>query len=614
MTNFAASSTAPAAGSIARACTLPEIFRARVALSPGAAAYRQHDSVAGSWNDWTWRQVAGEVDRWCRALASERLPTGSRVATLMASGVDYVCVDQAVLALGFASVPMHATDNPGNLAYILQDSGASVLVIDDLGYWARLAPEVAALSSLKRIVLLSRQEPAGEPPIETDARAVPASAWLDGAAPQQDAPPTLSPDMLSAIVYTSGTTGRPKGVMLTHGNVVSNVLAVMQCVEAAENDVYLSFLPLSHTFERTTGYYLAIASGSTVAYARSIALLPEDLRTIRPTVLISVPRIYERAYLSINETLAKGSAVGRALFGLAEHFGWQRFLATQADPPHRPSLVARLAWPMLDRLVAARIRAQFGGRLRLAVAGGAPMPPAVSHCFLAMGVNVVQGYGMTETAPVVSVNRPERNDPATVGEVIAGVEVRIGDNDELLVRGPNVMLGYWQRPEETRRVLEPDGWLHSGDQATIRGGRVIIKGRIKDIIVTSTGEKISPGDLEQAIAADPLFEQVMVIGEQRPFIAALAVLNRAAVEAAAKELGLSGQISDLLASERLQALALDHIKRAVADLPSYATPRKIWLTAEPWTVGAGLMTPTLKLKRHALETVFANEIARIYAK
>ena len=607
-------SPAPIPGSIASARTLPELFQARVVLSPERVAYRQYRAESGQWADRTWRSIGDDVDRWRKALAGERLPVGARVATLMASSADYVCVDQAVLSLGLASVPMHATDNPGNLAYILKDSGASLLVIDDPGYWARLAPEVAGHPDLKRIVVVSNGGSAGDPAVAADARVVSAPAWLGAAEATAVAATVVAPEALAAIVYTSGTTGRPKGVMLSHRNIVSNVLAVLQLVASTDGDVFLSFLPLSHTLERTAGYYLPIASGSTVAFARSVALLSQDLQTIRPTVLISVPRIYERAYLAIQQTLAHGSAFSRALYSLTERLGWQRFQATQTNGPGRPSMVNRLAWPLLDVLVAAKIRAQLGGRLRLAVVGGAPMPEAVSRCFLAMGIDVVQGYGMTETSPIVSVNRPERNDPSTVGEAIDGVEVRIGANDELLVSGPNVMLGYWQRPEETRRIVEPDGWLHSGDQATLRDGHIVIKGRIKDIIVTSTGEKISPEDLEKAIAGDPLFEQVMVVGEQRPFIVALAVLNRAAVEAAARTLGVPGAMTDILASDQMRGFALARIKHTVADLPSYATPRKVWLTVEPWTVGAGLMTPTLKLKRRAIEGAFADEIARLYAK
>jgi long-chain acyl-CoA synthetase len=530
----------------------------------------------------------------------------------MANSVGYVCVDQAALSLGLAIVPLHVTDNPGNLAYILGDSEASALIIDNPAYWARLAPEVRDLASLKRVVVVSDDD--GDGAIAADPRAMRASRWLAAAEAREAPDATVAPETLAAIVYTSGTTGRPKGVMLSHGNVVSDVLAVLQCVAAAPDDVYLSFLPLSHTFERTAGYYLPVASGSTVAFGRSVALLGEDMRAVRPTILISAPRIYERAYLRIQEALAKQGALAQSLSRLTERVGCRRFLASQAGAPPRLPLLERLAWAALDKLVAAKIRAQFGGRLRIAVAGGAPMPLAISRYFLAMGVAVLQGYGMTESSPVVSVNRIERNDPASVGEAIPGVEVRIGDNDELLVRGPNVMLGYWRRPEDTSRAREPDGWLHTGDQARLQDGRLFIKGRIKDIIVTSTGEKVSPADLEQAIGGDPLFEQVLVIGEQRPFLAALAVLDRAALAQEAKALGLAGAPEDIVNSEPIRALALTRIRRAVAHFPDYATPRKVWLTLEPWTIAAALMTPTLKLKRQAIEGAFAKEIAGLYAK
>ncbi len=605
-----ANASAPAGAAIANARTLPEMFRARVALTPDAVAYRQHDSRSGAWIDWTWRQVGEEVERWRAALVGEALPAAGRVATLMTNSVAYVYVDQAALSLGLAIVPLHVTDNPGNLAYILGNSGASALIIDNPAYWARLAPEVRDLAGLKRVVVVSGHDDE----ILADARAVRASRWLAAAEAREAPDAIVEAATLAAIVYTSGTTGRPKGVMLSHGNVVSNVLAVLQRITAAPDDVYLSFLPLSHTFERTAGYYLPIASGSTVAFGRSAALLGEDMRAVRPTILISVPRIYERAYLRIQGTLTRQGALARALGRLTERVGWRRFLASQADASLRLSPLERLAWVALDKLVAAKIRAQFGGRLRIAVAGGAPMPLAISRYFLAMGVAVLQGYGMTESSPVISVNRVERNDPESVGEAIPGVEVRIGDKNELLVKGPNVMLGYWRRPEETRRVLEPDGWLHTGDQARLHDGRLFIKGRIKDIIVTSTGEKVSPADLEQAIGADPLFEQVLVIGEQRPFLAALAVLDRAALAQEAKALGLAGAPEDLVASEPIRALALARIKRAVAHFPDYATPRKVWLTLEPWTIAAALMTPTLKLKRQGIEAALAKEIAGLYAK
>jgi long-chain acyl-CoA synthetase len=600
---------ASAVAPIGESRTLSDLFRARVALTPDAVAYRQYDSSAGRWVDWSWRRIAAESARWRAALAAEGLEAGARVATLMVNGVDYVCVDQAALALGLAIAPLHVTDNPGNVGFIIGDCAAAVVILDSAEYWGRLAPDLAACAELKRVVVLAKPSEA----IGDDPRVVRAADWLAAAegkgAPERPVPP----DALAAIVYTSGTTGRPKGVMLSHGNIVANVMASCRCVAAVPGDLFLSFLPLSHTFERTAGYYLPIAVGATVAYARSVAHLVEDMRNVRPTILISVPRIYERAYLAIDERLAKGGAVAHKLSALAERIGWRRFEQAQGTSSG-PSPLERLIWPALDWLVARKVRAAFGGRLRLAVAGGAPLPFTVAHFFLAMGVEVLQGYGMTESSPVVSVNCLGRNDPRSVGETLPGVSVKLGDNDELLVKGPSVMQGYWRRPEESAKALAPDGWLHTGDQARLVDGRVFIKGRIKDIIVTSTGEKVSPVDIEQAIETDPLFEQVMIIGEQRPFIAALAVVNRDALVEAAHKIGLSGAPEALVAAPPTRELALNHIRRAVAHFPDYATPRKVWLTVEPWTVAGALMTPTLKLKRLNIETAFAEQIAAMYAR
>ena len=589
---------------------LTALFRARVALTPTGVAYRQFDSETNAWVDWTWAAIDAEVARWRAALAKERFEPGARVATLMVNSVGYVAVDQAALSLGLAIVPLHVTDNPGNLAYILEDCSAAALIVDNPAYWARLAPQLRDHANLKRVVVIS--ESSDE--IAADPRATRASQWLAQAQTEPAPLAALTPETLTAIVYTSGTTGRPKGVMLSHRNVVSTVLAVRQCVDATPQDVFLSFLPLSHTFERTAGYYLPIATGSVVAFCRSVAFLMEDMRATRPTILISVPRIYERAHLAFHERLATQGALARAASDIAQRLGWRRFEAAQAGATHGVTALERIAWNLFDPLVARKVRAAFGGRLRIAVAGGAPMPLAASRFFLAMGIAVHQGYGMTESSPVVSVNRIGRNVPESVGELIPNVEARIGDNDELLVRGPGVMIGYWRRPDDTKATLDAQGWLHTGDQARLDGDRVFIKGRIKDIIVTSTGEKVSPVDIEEAIGAYPLFEQVMAVGERRPFLSVVAVLNPALLAEEARRLGLTGSPQEIIDSEKLRASALTRIKRALAHFPDYATPRKVVLTLEPWTIAAGLMTPTLKLKRLAIEGAFENEIAALYAR
>jgi len=590
--------------------TLPELFAWRVATSPDQTAYQRFDAARSEWVDLSWRDVGAEVSRWRRALRAQRLEPGARVGILVPNGLEHVCMDQAALALGLVPVPMHAVDNPDSIAYILHDSEAALLLLDSAERWRAIAAAGGATPALQRVIALD----AGAEP--GDALLIGLDAWLaaagDGANAAEPASGGVSPEALAALVYTSGTTGRPKGVMLSHRNVVSNIQALLQRFVLTERDVLLSFLPLSHTFERTVGYYLPIAAGARVAWARSVALLAEDLVTVRPTVLVSVPRIYERIHARVLETMRGRGAIARTLLRWTEELGWRRFLAAQRHAA--PSPLEQLAWALLRPLVADRVLAAFGGRLRMAIAGGAPLGANIARFFLGLGLDLLQGYGMTESSPVVSANTPEDNDPASVGRPLPGVQVRIGDNGELLVAGPNVMPGYWKRPDDTRRVLDPDGWLHTGDQARITDGRLYIVGRIKDIIVTSTGEKISPTDLEQAIESDPLFAQVLVVGEQRPFLAVLAVVDPVTWAREARALGLDPAAADSLRSEAARRMALARIAAQVKAFPSYATPKAVVLTAEPWTIDAGLMTPTLKLKRPALTERFAADIAAIYER
>lgn len=430
-----------------------------------------------------------------------QLPPTARVAILLPNGLHAMCADQATLATGGVPVPLHAIDNPGSIAYILADCEASMLIVSQAEQWEKIRAVGTPFPALRAVVITDDDDAFKPTPASIDSPAVGSLAqWLTGAG-QTGAPTTgMGPqaDDLAAIVYTSGTTGKPKGVMLTHRNVVSDVKAVLERIAPTVDDVFLSFLPLSHTFERTGGYYLPIAAGSCVAYARSVAQLAEDLKTIRPTVLVSVPRIYERIHAKLIEKLSP-TPWKMQLYEAAQNKGWARFCAAQRLPAPTPDAssqaagwMAALPWPVLQALVAKPLLAQFGGRVRVAVSGGAPLSPTIAKCFLGLGLPLIQGYGMTETAPVVSVNALDDNDPACVGKALPGVEVRIGDNHELQVRGPIVMKGYWKRPEDTARILSPDGWLGTGDQADIVNGRIYIKGRIKEIIVTSTGEKIPP--------------------------------------------------------------------------------------------------------------------------
>ncbi len=601
-----------AARSLNEVETLPALLRWRIAHTPQGQAYRHFDPRTERWVSCSWREFAELVERWGRALDREGLTHGDRIAILMPNGIEHVAMDQAALSRGLVPVPLHAIDYPESIVYILEDSGAALLLVESLDRWRKLAAADGRTQGLGRIVCAAM----GDGADAADDRVVGLDRWLEAAAapsgPNVPARAEVKPGDLAGIVYTSGTTGRPKGVMLSHANIVANVKAIHRRVTAEESDIFLSFLPLSHTFERTAGYYYPISIGACVAFARSTQHLPEDLKTVRPTVLASVPRIYERFYARIMEHRASASRLQRAALDLTLAVGGRRFDARQGRRPG-VALTDRLIWPILKRLVADKVAAQLGGRLRVAVSGGAPIAEPIIRLFLSLGLDVLQGYGMTETSPVVSTNTPEDNDPRSVGRPLDGIEVRIGANAELMVRGPSVMLGYWKKPEETRRVLEPDGWLHTGDQARIEAGRIFITGRIKDIIVTSTGEKIAPADLETAITTDPLFEQAMVIGEQRPYLAALVVLN--AAEWARAQGGSGGEAKGGSAtSERHQAnLLLRRIADAVKGFPAYATPRRVWWTMEPWTIAAGLLTPTLKIKRLAMAERFAAQIDALYS-
>ena len=595
--------------------TLPRLFAWRVAQTPAAEAYRAFDASAGAWIGTSWAAMGEHVALWMRALAGLGLSRRARVAILLPNGLDAICMDQAALALACVPVPLHALDNPESIAYVLQDSDAELVVASTGAQWQAIAEVGRPLSALRHVLLAS-----GKSAVASDgARAVqPVAQWLSAAREARGSGARL-PDVplaseLAALVYTSGTTGKPKGVMLTHANVVSNVNAVLATVAPRIDDVFLSFLPLSHTFERTAGYYLPMAVGSCVAFARSVAQLPEDLQAVRPTVLVSVPRIFERVHGRLRGMLAE-QPLRAWLFALASAVGWRRFRRRQGLPVEGfiPAPLDELAWLLLEPLVARRMLAQFGGRLRMAVSGGAALALPIARVFLGLGLHVLQGYGMTETSPVVSANTPEDNDPATVGRALPGVQVRIGENLELQVRGPNVMRGYWKREADTQQAFI-DGWLRTGDQAAIEAGRIRILGRVKEIIVTSTGEKVAPADLELAIAVDPLFEQVYVFGDNRPFIACVAVLGKQPWAHLAAELGLDASDPASLDNSAAQKAALERIAALTRGFPYYARPRAVALSLQPWTPENGLMTPTLKIKRNNLAPHFAPRIEALYRR
>ncbi|HSD55034.1 MAG TPA: AMP-binding protein [Burkholderiales bacterium] len=545
---------------------IADLLTAQLA-TPSRALYRQF--VDGAWRDFGAADVAQRAARWQAAFSRDGFRPGDRVAIGLRNGVVWVALDLAALAARLVVVPLYVDDNADNQAYCVADSDARLVVVETTrmaGALARAGVDAA------RILCLRPDEGAEQRSVED---------FL----PRDAAPFAVDPagaDTLATICYTSGTAGRPKGVMLTHGNILANVAGCRATGMGRADDVFLSFLPLSHMFERTGGYYLPLALGAIVTYARGIAQLPEDFAAQRPTAIFAVPRVFEKFAERVR------AAVGAS--------GWKRALLERCAASGGrvelggASIVDRLLSAALRPLVARPILARFGGRLRLAVVGGAPMDAAISKLFIGLGLPILQGYGMTEACPVISVNRLDDNDPETVGRPLENVALRLSEQGEIHVRGPSVMVGYWRNPEATARAIDRDGWLSTGDLGEMRGGRLAIRGRLKDVLVLSNGEKLPPQDIELAILGDGAFEQLMLVGEGRPFLTLVAVAKQADEKQLVKR-----------ANDRLKAF------------PRYARVRRAIVTPEPWTVENGLLTPTLKIRREKVLKRFANEIDAVYA-
>jgi len=587
--------------------SLPALFRARLEKTPEAKAYRQYDVASQKWTQTSWRDMANEIARWQAAFVKDGLQAGDKVAIMVRNCREWVVFDQAALGLGLVTVPLYVDDRADNVAYIIHHAEVKLLFVQDKLQWKQLVDVDIDLGGLQRIISLKRISEDDEP---DDPRLESLCDWLFGLSGELQSLESAA-DELASIVYTSGTTGRSKGVMLSHRNILSNAFAAVSCAQWQVDERFLSFLPLSHMLERTAGYYMPMIMGAEVIYARSIAQLADDLQTVKPTTLISVPRIYERVYAKIQDGLKHKSAIARTLFSMTVNVGWHRFEWQQGRASWHPKL---LMWPTLNKLVASRVLEKLGGELHIAVCGGAALSEEVARLFIGLGLPLVQGYGLTESSPVICVNRLDDNIPSSIGGVLPGTEIRIAEKDELQSRGPCSMLGYWKNEQATKDSFTEDGWLKTGDKARIdAAGHAYITGRLKDILVLSNGEKISPGDMELAIALDSLFDQVMVIGEARPFLSVLLVLNPDTWADMAVSLHVHPETADVFLQRNIEKAILQRVSQRLKNFPGYAKIRRAHMTLQPWTVEDGLLTPTLKIKRAKVLDRYASEIDALYA-
>lgn len=589
-----------------QAGTLAGLLRERIKRTPESVAYRYYLNHEKRWRNLTWREMGRRVTKWQIALRSEGLQPGERVAIMLRNSVQWVAFEQAALGMGLVVVPLYVNDRPENILYILQETDSQVLLLEGREQWHQLESVIDEAQCLRRVVSLHTSINAKiHPLVRAKEEWLPSDVMTSGEALETVA---ADGDALATIVYTSGTSGRPKGVMLSHLNILSNAHAGLHVVTIQPDDLFLSFLPLSHMFERTAGYYLPMMAGATVAYSRSITLLADDLVTIRPTALISVPRIFERVQGKVLAQLEQRPPLAQKLFNTAMKVGWDHFNYEQGRAKWQPMF---LAWPLLKRLVADKVMAKLGGRVRLTVCGGAPLSEGVAKMFIGLGLPMIQGYGLTETSPVISCNRIEKNDPTSVGPLLMNVKAKITDEGELAIRSPGVMHGYWNNSEGTDEVIR-EGWFHTGDKAMLRNGMLYITGRLKDIIVLSNGEKVPPSDMELAIAQDPLFEQVLIIGEGRPYLVALLVLDPEQWRAFAKKQGVASDDPASLQAANIEKALVKRVAAKLGEFPGYAQVRRVAAQLEPWSIENEMQTPTLKLKRNRILEHQADDVARIY--
>lgn len=581
---------------------LVEMLSTTVSRYPDQPAQRYRDQ--GQWKSRSYQELWDIVGDVARGLSLLGVAPGDRVALISKTRPEWVIADFAIMSLGAVTVPIYPSVGSEQVKYILNDSGAQVIVAEDMTQCGKI-PESYT------VVIISGDFPGAKTLdwLRRSGAMVKSSDWLPalGAIPR---------DQLATIVYTSGTTGIPKGVMLSHGNLLSNIEGILELgtryekLRTGPEDTALSFLPLSHVLERMAHAFL-LHEGVTIAYAESVDALAEDLREIQPTILIAVPRVFEKVYDRITGQIQKEALPKRAIFNWAIRQGRRRYRLAQTGAS--PKGLLKLDLAVADRLVYKKLRNALGGRMRLIISGGAPLAKEIGEFFYAAGIEIHEGYGLTETSPVLTVNQPGRVLYGTVGQALFNVRLKIAHDGEILAQGPNVMQGYWKRPEETREALS-EGWFHTGDIGSLTSDGVLtITDRKKYLIVLSTGKKVAPSAVEQRLILSPYIDQAVVLGDQRKYITALVYLNEDHVKKWATEHGL-GHLSYplLLRQSVLYDMVMSEVKRTTARLDPFERPKKVAFLPNEMTEETGDLTPSLKVKLPVIQKKYAHLVESLY--
>lgn len=556
---------------------------------------------ADSYQYLTYGEVAAHVRKTACGLLSLGIERGARIAILSENRPEWAITDLACQMLGVISVSLFSTLPANHVEYILRDSGATAVVVSTAAQLKKITAIRDNLHDLKHVIItddgaldksvalsLAALEQTGEAFHRQDAAAY-ETAW-----------PAALPDDVATLIYTSGTTGEPKGVMLTHRNLISNVEALLPLLDWSIDDLFLSFLPLAHVYERSPGYYLPLRLGACIAYCESLFTVDKNLREVRPTIMFCVPRLLESMAEKMRDAAnslpeAQQSKYEDAL-ALAEKAGAEQGKLSKAQPL---SLVEKVKYKVYDAKVYAKIREKCGGRLRAFVSGGAPLSPETGALFTGLSLAVWEGYGLTETSPVIAVNRPGRVHLGTVGEVLESVEVRIDEDGEILVRGDSVMKGYWAKPEATAEAIDSEGWFHTGDIGTLQDNYLKITDRKKDLLVLANGKKVAPVPIEMKLLHSKLIAQVVLLGDKQKAVTAIIVPNMEALKAMAQNVNAAND-EELLKSAEIRKLVRDEIDAQTNDVADYEKVKGFALLATPFSIENGELTPTLKIKRRVV--------------
>ncbi len=620
--------------------TIPQLFNRLIDRYDGeqqpALSYK--DRATKQWTDITWEGLRDYVQALAGYLHKQGVRTGDRVAILSENRPEWAITDLATQILGAINVSVYTSLPAGKVGYIVEDSGARMLILSVPIQRKKAEAFFDECPQLEEVIVMS-DLPDDAPGYMTDwdeALEEGATYWTKHAEALASLAPAVEPSDPSALIYTSGTTGKPKGVVLTHENFTTNAKAALNCVPFGPEDHHLSFLPLCHSFERTAGYTAVLAAGAKITYAESIEAVSQNLMEVSPTVMISVPRLFEKVYNIVTKQASEGSAIKQKVFEWAVQTGKK---TVQARQNGSPGPLLKVQQKLAHQLVFSKLHEKLGGNLKFAVSGGAALPKEIGLFFQAAGIKIIEGYGLTETAPVLTVNPMEAPRYGTVGHVLPGVTVaiqRLEDNKiigklsgddypsdltteegEIIAKGPNVMREYWHRPEETRAAFDPDGWYHTGDVGRFDDGYLMVTDRIKHMIVSRGGKNIYPGPIEDAFKTMPWFDQMVVIGEGRPFLTALVVPDFETLRMRARDQGLdeaSMSNEELVEQSEIQSLFKKAFRKYGHDAPAHEKIRNFKLLTEPFTIEDGTMTPTMKLKRNIIEERYADDIEAMYAK